>query len=61
MGQDAVDQAIQVGALENRPPCTAEMRLHGWTDKPGAGFQQVYGSDLEEIRALPGAEKRVHP
>ena len=61
MGQDAVDQAIRIGSLENRPPRTANLRLHGWSDQTSGAFTDVYGSDAPELNRQPGAQKHLDP
>ncbi len=60
MGEDGVDQAIKVGFLEKRPTRTPNMRLHGYSENITGAFSDVYGSDLAEIRKLPGAQDRLH-
>ncbi len=60
MGEDGVDQAIKVGSLEKRPTRTPNMRLHGYSENITGAFSDVYGSDLAEIRKLPGAQDRLH-
>ena len=61
MGEDGVDQAIKVGSLPKRPTRTPDMRLHGWSETVTGAFSDVYGSDLAEIRKLPGAQTKLHP
>jgi glycerol-3-phosphate dehydrogenase len=53
MAQDAVDRAAQLADLPRSPSRTAEMHLHGWTDRTGVDeWERVYGSDLPKVHAL---------
>lgn len=61
MGEDAVDQAIKVGALASAPTRTPDLRLHGWSNQTTGAFADVYGSDFAEIRKIDGAGERLHP
>lgn len=61
MGEDTVNQAERVAGLPRRLSLTRGLRLHGWTDTPAEGHWSVYGRDAERIRALPGADTRLHP
>ena len=58
MGEAAVTAAAEIGALETRPSCTRDLRLHGWTEHPwGNSHWHTYGSDLSRLRMLI----REHP
>jgi glycerol-3-phosphate dehydrogenase len=61
MGQDAIEQVIRRGTLPPRPAVTASLKLHGWTQTPMAAPLDVYGSDAEQVRQLPGANQLLHP
>lgn len=62
MGEDAVDRAATIGSLPAKPSRTAGLRLRGWTDRPATGdFADVYGADVDAVRALPGANQPLHP
>ena len=61
MGEDCVDQAIRVGSLQKHPTRTPNMHLHGYSETVTGAFSDVYGSDLADIRKLPGAAKKLHP
>ncbi len=69
MGQDAVDQALQVAGLEPRQCLTASLALHGALfDAPileGQRGWDVYGSDGPVIAALaasePALKEKLHP
>ncbi len=66
MGEDAVDQAIIVAGLEERPSVTAGLRVHGGTDvSERQNHLYVYGSDASEIENLmsadPSLNERIHP
>ncbi|MGA7524672.1 MAG: glycerol-3-phosphate dehydrogenase/oxidase [Acidobacteriaceae bacterium] len=53
MAQDAVDHAITLGKLEDKPCVTQELRLHGYAENIRDGEPlAVYGSDAEKIRRL---------
>jgi glycerol-3-phosphate dehydrogenase len=59
MGQDAIDKAGEVAALEKRPSATINLKLHGWMELPPgrisdaqAEWEQVYGSDLPSLQQL---------
>lgn len=61
MGEDVVNQAIQLGPLPARASITAHLPLHGWTQTPDTEPLNVYGSDAIHIRELPGATTQLHP
>ena len=61
MGEDVVDQAIQLVHLSLRPSITSNLHLHGWTQTPSAEPLNVYGSDAASIQDLPGANTLLHP
>jgi glycerol-3-phosphate dehydrogenase len=60
MGQDVIDQAIDLGLLADRPSMTQHLPLHGWRQTPEAEPWAVYGSDAAQIRLLPGANQFLH-
>ena len=60
MGQDAVDRAIQLGGLPQRPSQTAHLPIHG--AQPTADFSShlhVYGHDLPALRQLMLAQPEL--
>jgi glycerol-3-phosphate dehydrogenase len=67
MAADAVDRAIPVGGLAQRPTTTATLRLHGWKESVDGRDDplSVYGSDAEGIRAFgsenPEWDRPLHP
>ncbi|MEW6422117.1 MAG: glycerol-3-phosphate dehydrogenase/oxidase [Deinococcota bacterium] len=61
MGEDTVNRAEQVGGLPGRLTVTPGLHLHGWSEEPRDDHWKVYGSDAERIRALPGADRPLHP
>ncbi len=61
MGEEVVDRAIQLVNLSPHPSITANLHLHGWTETVSAEPLDVYGSDAEMIRELPGANIQLHP
>ena len=61
MGEDAVNKAEQVAGLPARLSITQGLHLRGWTDAPQAEPYGVYGSDAPLVRALPGADRPLHP
>ena len=58
MGEQIVDTAIPIGGLPPRPCRTRELQLHG---HPGAGCEDVFGTDRAQVDNLPGAGKQIHP
>ncbi|MBD2354901.1 glycerol-3-phosphate dehydrogenase/oxidase [Tolypothrix sp. FACHB-123] len=61
MGEDVVDQAVQLANLSPHPSVTANLHLHGWTQQPITSPLDVYGSDAAKIQELPGADIVLHP
>jgi glycerol-3-phosphate dehydrogenase len=68
MGQDAIDQACEVAALDKRPSTTVNLKLHGWMGTPPDGraeWEQVYGADLPSLQKLsderPELNELIHP
>ncbi|MBW4565408.1 MAG: glycerol-3-phosphate dehydrogenase/oxidase [Mojavia pulchra JT2-VF2] len=61
MGEDVVNQAMQLVNLSPRPSITSSLHLHGWTQTPAAEPLNVYGADAASIRDLPGANTLLHP
>jgi glycerol-3-phosphate dehydrogenase len=62
MAQDAVDDAIVVGSLPERPCVTEHLRLHGCLSRddpalPQAGYMQMYGADAAEVQAFLDEER----
>jgi glycerol-3-phosphate dehydrogenase len=66
MGQDAVDRAALIANLPRSPSRTADMKLHGWSDRnTDSEWERVYGSDLPHVHALARSEgdllQPIHP
>ena len=66
MGEDAVDQAIEVGGLKSEISKTKELAIHGSTKGLDWNDQlYFYGSDRDEVLALvndnPEWGKKLHP
>lgn len=65
MGEDTIDQAIEVGNLQQRESITETLKIHGWTheSKPDDPYR-IYGSDAASVKKLAkeknGAGK-LHP
>ncbi len=66
MAEDAVNHAITLGHLEDKPCVTAALHIHGWvehTEQREPLF--VYGADAEKVRALaeqePELAQQLHP
>jgi glycerol-3-phosphate dehydrogenase len=60
MAEDAVNHAITLGKLEDRPCVTRDLRIHGY--KQGVdprGDLWVYGADGEKIRAMAAAASEL--
>ena len=53
MGQDAIDKAIEVGGLENKPSQSESLHLHGFSDNLSMidPHYLSYGSDSEQLKA----------
>lgn len=53
MAEDAVNRAIRVGDLNQKPAITKQLRLHGWRpDAPAITDMKEYGSDAVELAGL---------
>ncbi len=66
MAEDAVNHAITLGKLDDKPCVTQELRIHGYTQKTDVREPLfVYGSDADKIRALasesPELASQLHP
>lgn len=64
MAKDTVARAITVGKLPAAPCVTEETRVHGFSEEPGHGHLNIYGSDAEGINRLvsenPKLGKALH-
>ncbi len=64
MGEDAVDLAVRVASLPEKPSLTTRLQLHGWAERRSQGFQ-VRGSESDQVAALaesdPDLADRIHP
>ncbi len=67
MGEDTISRAISLAGLSQTQSQTAELRLHGWMEKPEAEreWQQVYGADLPLLDSLAATDAelsdQLHP
>jgi len=68
MGQDTIDHACEVAALDTRPSTTVNLKLHGWMEAShdeASTWDSVYGTDLASIEELsdqdPELKKQLHP
>jgi glycerol-3-phosphate dehydrogenase len=66
MAEDAVDHAITLGRLGERPCVTQHLHLHGYIQDAGLyGALEVYGTDAEHIQDLARGSgelaQRLHP
>ncbi len=67
MAIDAVDHAVRIGGLPDRPATTDRLQLHGWVAEPDGTNEaiSVYGSDASSLRALcsdrPEWNQPLHP
>jgi glycerol-3-phosphate dehydrogenase len=68
MGEDTINSAAEIAGLAPVPSKTATLKLHGWAEHYPAGMdeaERVYGSDLEQVRALgdadPALNELLHP
>ena len=55
MGEDTIDLAIAEARLTPWASVTADLHLHGCSERGG-----IYGSDQPDIDALPGSDIRLH-
>jgi glycerol-3-phosphate dehydrogenase len=60
MGEEVVEKAIAVAHLPSSKSVTADLKLHGWTEKAEADPLRLYGSDAEQVQCLPGADQLLH-
>lgn len=61
MGEDTISQAAAAAGLSAAPSRSKDLKLHGWQQQPGADageWEAVYGSDLEQVRALGSGDGR---
>jgi glycerol-3-phosphate dehydrogenase len=66
MAEDAMNHAITLGRLDDRPCATQHLRIHGYSeDSDRYGALSVYGSDAAAIQALaasdPELARQLHP
>lgn len=69
MAEDAIDRAIRMRLLEERPCKTKDLRIHGYRENPDlSDHMYVYGCDRERVLALaqsdPSLSRRLserHP
>ena len=53
MGEDVVDKAISVAALDDRPSRTKWLNLYGWSaDREGNGPFSVYGNNARDLKQM---------
>ena len=65
MGEEAIDHALLVAGLEERPCVTKNLRIHGWLKNfDPTDPLYVYGSDAPFIKRLiekdPGLNRKLH-
>lgn len=64
MGEDAVNKAIEIGGLTQKPCQTEHLHIHGYSKETQPEPWQVYGSDAKAIIALsetdPGLKELIH-
>jgi glycerol-3-phosphate dehydrogenase len=65
MGEEAIDHALLVAGLDERPCMTKNLRIHGWLKHIDAADPlYVYGSDALFIKRLmekdPGLNRKLH-
>ena len=67
MGEDTISRTISLAGLSQTQSQTAELRLHGWMERPEAEreWQQVYGADLPLLDSLAATDTelsdQLHP
>ena len=53
MAEDAVDQAVELGGLDEQPCKTAHLPIHGAAEcAEAAGDLAIYGSDAAEVQSV---------
>lgn len=68
MAEDALDHAVTLGGLPDRPCVTTNLQLHGWRSPNASALPEglaVYGSDAEKVQSLmdadPSLATPIHP
>jgi glycerol-3-phosphate dehydrogenase len=57
MAEDTLDIAVDVGALDDRPCVTKELKLHGWRElDPDEEGLRVYGTDRKALEELVSSD-----
>ena len=60
MGEDVINRALEVGSLGTSASKTENLRLHGHSLEILGEPLQVYGSDANAVKALPGHDIKLH-
>ena len=60
MGEDVINRALEVGSLGTSASKTENLRLHGHSLEILGEPVQVYGSDANAVKALPGHDIKLH-
>jgi glycerol-3-phosphate dehydrogenase len=65
MAEDAMNHAITLGQLADRPCVTQDLHIHGYITGAESGELGVYGADAEKIKALANQSaelaRQLHP
>ena len=66
MGQDTIDQALELANLDEKPSVTKTLQIHGYHPNASVfGDLHIYGSDAPEIQTLFKQNKnyrdKIHP
>ena len=60
-----ISAAIEAANLPTSKSNTLHLKLHGWREEAGSGFEAVYGSDISEVHAIsdddPALGELIHP
>ena len=60
MSEEAVDHAVMLAKLDEKPCPTKELKIHGHMEySPQNGHMYVYGSDIEPIQELMKSDKAL--
>lgn len=59
MAEDAVNQAVTLADLPEKPSMTKELKIHGFAEDPNSGDLAIYGSDAAAIMELKNSDPRL--
>lgn len=60
MSEEAVDHAVTLARLDDKPCVTKDLKIHGYREyAPELGHMYVYGSDVDNINELAAKDKSL--